>query len=231
MSSGFETEMGTASSGRRRRSAGLRVTVGDRCGGVRRQAPSPAGQGAGGRASTTCTATSSHPPAPRVGSPRRTATAVDAGGAAYLATHVEACESQVENSVLLSTGDSIGASPLASALFHDEPTVDGAERASGVAGARASATTSSTRATPSCCACSGAAAIPTDGCASARASPAWTSRCWAPTSTSSAPGCRRCAPFKVVRGRRVRHRRHRRDAGGPADRSSSPSGIEDLTLR
>lgn len=53
-----------------------------------------------------------------------TATTVDAGGAAYLATHVKQLEGAVDNSVLLSTGDSVGASPLASALFHDEPTID-----------------------------------------------------------------------------------------------------------
>lgn len=48
---------------------------------------------------------------------------VDAGGAAYLATHAKALRAQVPHSVLLSTGDNIGASPLASALFHDEPTI------------------------------------------------------------------------------------------------------------
>lgn len=51
-------------------------------------------------------------------------TTVDAGGVAYLATHVKQLESEVPSSILLSTGDSIGASPLASALFHDEPTID-----------------------------------------------------------------------------------------------------------
>ncbi|MDQ0378351.1 bifunctional metallophosphatase/5'-nucleotidase [Amycolatopsis thermophila] len=49
---------------------------------------------------------------------------VNAGGAAYLATHVKQLESEVKNSVLLSTGDNVGASPVASALFHDEPTID-----------------------------------------------------------------------------------------------------------
>lgn len=51
-------------------------------------------------------------------------TSVDAGGAAYLATHVKQLESQVRNSLLLSAGDNVGASPLTSALFHDEPTID-----------------------------------------------------------------------------------------------------------
>lgn len=51
-------------------------------------------------------------------------TKVDAGGAAYLATHVKQLESQVRNSLVLSAGDNVGASPLTSALFHDEPTID-----------------------------------------------------------------------------------------------------------
>ncbi|GAA3533737.1 bifunctional metallophosphatase/5'-nucleotidase [Amycolatopsis ultiminotia] len=49
---------------------------------------------------------------------------VDAGGAAYLATHVKQLESQVRNSIVLSSGDNVGASPVISALFHDEPTID-----------------------------------------------------------------------------------------------------------
>ena len=49
---------------------------------------------------------------------------VNAGGAAYLATHVTQLRAAVRNSLLLSAGDNIGASPLASALFHDEPTID-----------------------------------------------------------------------------------------------------------
>jgi 5'-nucleotidase len=51
-------------------------------------------------------------------------TTVDAGGAAFLATHVKQLKAQVRNSVMLSAGDNIGASPLQSALFHDEPTID-----------------------------------------------------------------------------------------------------------
>ncbi|HWD04622.1 MAG TPA: bifunctional metallophosphatase/5'-nucleotidase [Amycolatopsis sp.] len=51
-------------------------------------------------------------------------TSVDAGGAAYLATHVKQLESQVRNSMVLSAGDNVGASPVISALFHDEPTMD-----------------------------------------------------------------------------------------------------------
>ena len=49
---------------------------------------------------------------------------VDAGGAAFLATHVRQLRDEVTNSVVVAQGDLIGASPLASALFHDEPTID-----------------------------------------------------------------------------------------------------------
>jgi len=51
-------------------------------------------------------------------------TSVNAGGGAYLATHVKQLRAQVRNSVVLSAGDNVGASPLDSALFHDEPTMD-----------------------------------------------------------------------------------------------------------
>ena len=51
-------------------------------------------------------------------------TQVDAGGAAYLATHVRQLEAAADHALVLSTGDNIGASPLASALFHDEPTIE-----------------------------------------------------------------------------------------------------------
>jgi 5'-nucleotidase len=50
---------------------------------------------------------------------------IDAGGAAYLATHVANLEAtNPENTVVVSAGDLIGASPLLSALFHDEPTIE-----------------------------------------------------------------------------------------------------------
>ncbi|MGA8046456.1 MAG: bifunctional metallophosphatase/5'-nucleotidase, partial [Dermatophilaceae bacterium] len=57
----------------------------------------------------------------RVGTPPN---AVDAGGAEYLATHVKALEATNRNTVVVSAGDLIGASPLLSALFHDEPTIE-----------------------------------------------------------------------------------------------------------
>lgn len=49
-------------------------------------------------------------------------TTVDAGGAANIATHIK--QLRTKNSLVLSAGDNIGASPLASALFHDEPTIE-----------------------------------------------------------------------------------------------------------
>jgi len=49
---------------------------------------------------------------------------VNAGGAAYLATHLKQLRGEASNSVVLSAGDSIGASPVISALFHDEPTIE-----------------------------------------------------------------------------------------------------------
>lgn len=50
--------------------------------------------------------------------------AVTAGGAAYFAQHVASLRAQNPNTIVVSAGDLIGASPLASALFHDEPTIE-----------------------------------------------------------------------------------------------------------
>ncbi|WP_280253421.1 bifunctional metallophosphatase/5'-nucleotidase [Nocardia abscessus] len=47
----------------------------------------------------------------------------DAGGAAYLATHLTRLKAAYPSSAVLAAGDNIGASPLVSALFHDEPTI------------------------------------------------------------------------------------------------------------
>ena len=49
---------------------------------------------------------------------------VEAGGAEFLATHLKALEAQNPNTVVVAAGDVIGATPLMSALFHDEPTVE-----------------------------------------------------------------------------------------------------------
>jgi 5'-nucleotidase len=55
-------------------------------------------------------------------------TNVDAGGAAYLATHVRRLRATNPNSLVVSAGDLIGASPLLSAAFHDEPTIEAMNR-------------------------------------------------------------------------------------------------------
>jgi len=49
---------------------------------------------------------------------------VNAGGVEYLATHINNLRATNPNTVVVSAGDLIGASPLLSALFHDEPTIE-----------------------------------------------------------------------------------------------------------
>ena len=49
---------------------------------------------------------------------------VPAGGGEYLATHIANLRALNPNTVVVSAGDMIGASPLLSALFHDEPTIE-----------------------------------------------------------------------------------------------------------
>ena len=48
---------------------------------------------------------------------------VPAGGAAYLASAIQALRERNANNLVVSAGDMIGASPLVSALFLDEPTI------------------------------------------------------------------------------------------------------------
>jgi len=48
----------------------------------------------------------------------------DAGGVEYLATHLKQARAGHRNSVTVAAGDIIGASPLLSAAFHDEPTIE-----------------------------------------------------------------------------------------------------------
>lgn len=47
----------------------------------------------------------------------------DAGGAAYLAAHMARLKARYPDSAVVSAGDNVGASPLESSLFHDEPTI------------------------------------------------------------------------------------------------------------
>ncbi len=49
---------------------------------------------------------------------------VPAGGVEYLATHIKALRTANTNTLTVGAGDLIGASPLISGLFHDEPTIE-----------------------------------------------------------------------------------------------------------
>jgi 5'-nucleotidase len=49
---------------------------------------------------------------------------VVAGGSEYLSTHMDLLGADSRDTYVLSAGDLIGASPLLSGLFHDEPTID-----------------------------------------------------------------------------------------------------------
>ncbi len=51
-------------------------------------------------------------------------TRVSAGGAAFLATLVSDLKAQNPNTLVVAAGDMVGGTPLVSALFHDEPTID-----------------------------------------------------------------------------------------------------------
>ena len=57
--------------------------------------------------------------------PGGTPNCIPAGGVEYLATHVRTLRAEnPNNTVFVSAGDLIGATPLLSALFHDEPTIE-----------------------------------------------------------------------------------------------------------
>ncbi|MFE3326646.1 bifunctional metallophosphatase/5'-nucleotidase [Streptomyces sp. NPDC059176] len=49
---------------------------------------------------------------------------IDAGGAEYLATHLRTARKGHPYSITAAAGDMVGASPLLSGLFHDEPTIE-----------------------------------------------------------------------------------------------------------
>ena len=72
--------------------------------------------------------------APRTGSNGRIAD-TDAGGVEYLASHLKQLRDSNPNTIVVSAGDNVGASPLLSAMFHDEPTIE----ALGAAGLQVSA--------------------------------------------------------------------------------------------
>ena len=56
--------------------------------------------------------------------PPATPAAIPAGGAAILGSYVRELERKNRNTLTVSAGDLIGGSPLLSALFHDEPTIE-----------------------------------------------------------------------------------------------------------
>ena len=80
--------------------------------------------------STTSTARSSRRPDAngRIGT-------VAAGGVEYFAAHIARLKAENPNTIVVSAGDNIGASPLLSGMFHDEPTIE----ALGAAGLQISA--------------------------------------------------------------------------------------------
>lgn len=59
---------------------------------------------------------------PKTGLPKDDTT--DAGGVAYLATHLKQARRGHPNSLTVAAGDMVGASPLLSAAFHDEPSIE-----------------------------------------------------------------------------------------------------------
>ncbi|MFE7275340.1 bifunctional metallophosphatase/5'-nucleotidase [Streptomyces sp. NPDC057623] len=56
--------------------------------------------------------------------PDGTTKTVDAGGVEYLATHLRQAREGEKYSITAAGGDMVGASPLISGLFHDEPTIE-----------------------------------------------------------------------------------------------------------
>jgi 2',3'-cyclic-nucleotide 2'-phosphodiesterase (5'-nucleotidase family) len=73
--------------------------------------------GSGGRITTGYTESATTPPA-------ALPTTVDAGGTEYLATHLAEARAGHRDTATVAAGDLIGASPLLSAAFHDEPTIE-----------------------------------------------------------------------------------------------------------
>ncbi len=53
---------------------------------------------------------------------------IPVGGVEWMAAYVDALKAQNPNNVVVSAGDLIGATPLISALFHDEPTIEAMNR-------------------------------------------------------------------------------------------------------
>ena len=124
---------------------------------------------------------------------------VPAGGVEYLATWVKKLRAEAEaegrESLTVGAGDLIGATPLVSAAFHDEPTIE-LMNASAWTSPRW-ATTSSTRASPSSSGCSSAAATRPTGARTATASPAPTFRYLAANVVNKSTGLPILPPFDI----------------------------------
>ncbi|MEU3824644.1 bifunctional metallophosphatase/5'-nucleotidase [Streptomyces sp. NPDC029080] len=60
--------------------------------------------------------------------PDGTTKTIDAGGAEYLATHLRQAREGHPYSITAAGGDMVGASPLLSGLFHDEPTIEALDK-------------------------------------------------------------------------------------------------------
>ncbi|MFI8088233.1 bifunctional metallophosphatase/5'-nucleotidase [Streptomyces sp. NPDC086080] len=60
--------------------------------------------------------------------PDGTTKTIDAGGVEYLATHLREARKGNRYSITAAGGDMVGASPLISGLFHDEPTIEALNR-------------------------------------------------------------------------------------------------------
>ena len=54
---------------------------------------------------------------------------IEAGGIEYLTSHLARLKASNPNTVVVSAGDNIGASPLLSGMFHDEPTIEALDAA------------------------------------------------------------------------------------------------------
>jgi 5'-nucleotidase len=65
---------------------------------------------------------------PPTGSNGRIGT-IAAGGVEYLAAHISRLKVENANTVVVSAGDNIGASPLVSGMFHDEPSIEALDSA------------------------------------------------------------------------------------------------------
>ena len=117
--------------------------------------------------------------------------------------------------ITVAAGDNVGASPLVSAAFHDEPRSRSRTRSAWTS--PRSATTSSTRASPSSSGCSSAAATRSTAARTATASPARSSRILAANVTDKQTKLPILLPFtiKFVGGVPVGVRRH--DAQGHPD--------------